>query len=127
MIRLLALLAVGLLAVGLAGCAGEGDKLSVHYDDGKGNTSDWTLTCDPPGGDHPDPEAACRALEKNGRTALPPVPKDQACTMIYGGPQKARITGTWNGKQVDSTLSRTNGCEIARWKALTGLLPQRFP
>jgi hypothetical protein len=43
--------------------------------------------------------------------------------MVYGGPQTARITGTWEGGPVDATLSRTNGCEIARWKALRGLLP----
>ena len=124
MIRLVLLLTGSLLAVGLAGCGGTADELSIHYDDGAGKTSDWTLTCDPPGGTHPDPGAACQALEKNGATALPPVPKNQPCTMIYGGPETARITGTWKGEKIDAELSRTNGCEIARWKALTGLLPK---
>lgn len=125
MLRLLLLLTGGLLAVGLAACGGtDGDELSIRYDDGAGKTEDWTLTCKPAGGSHPDPEAACQALEKNGSTALPPVPKDKACTMIYGGPETAKITGTWNGEKVDSSLSRTNGCEVARWKALVGLLPQ---
>lgn len=126
MIRLLLLLTGGLLSVGLSGCPGgsDGGQLSIHYDDGAGTTSDWTLTCDPPGGSHPDPTVACQVLDKNGRTALPPVPKGQPCTMIYGGPETARITGTWRGQEIDATLSRTNGCEIARWKALTGLLPE---
>jgi hypothetical protein len=97
--------------------------LTIRYDDGTGAVQEWTLTFDPPGGSHPDPEAACRALAEHGRTALPPVPENQPCTMVYGGPQTARITGSWQGQPVDATLSRTNGCEIARWKALRGLLP----
>lgn len=60
----------------------------------------------------------------DGLTAeiLDPVPDDQACTMIYGGPQTATITGTLNGEDVDSSFSRTNGCEIARWDALVKVL-----
>ena len=97
--------------------------LTIRYDDGHGTVQEWTLSFDPPGGTHPDPEAACRALAEHGRTALAPVPDNQPCTMIYGGPQTARITGTWKGEPVDAMLSRTDGCEIARWKALRGLLP----
>jgi hypothetical protein len=123
MIRTLMLFAGGLIAIGLANCSGSTGRLAIAYDDGAGTVQEWTLTCDPPAGSHPDPEAACRALAEHGATALPPVPDDQPCTMIYGGPQTARVTGSWNGAAVDSTLSRTNGCEIARWRALRGLLP----
>jgi hypothetical protein len=77
----------------------------------------WTLTCDPPGGDHPDPAAACAALEK-GKAPFAPVPKDMACTEIFGGPQTATITGTWRGEQVNASYNRSNGCEIARWERL---------
>jgi hypothetical protein len=45
------------------------------------------------------------------------------CTQIYGGPERATVTGTFRGERVSSTFSKTNGCEIGRWKALTGLLP----
>jgi hypothetical protein len=45
------------------------------------------------------------------------------CTQIYGGPETARIVGTWAGQAVDARFSRVDGCEIARWRALTGLLP----
>ena len=62
-------------------------------------------------------------LAEHGDTALPPVGKGRICTQIYGGPQTATITGTWRGKAVTAHLSRTNGCEIARWQALDGLLP----
>lgn len=97
-------------------------ELVVVVDDGT-TTSTWRLTCDPAGGTHPRADAACRALAENGAKALPPPPKDQACTQIYGGPQTARVTGTWRGQPVDASFSRQNGCEIGRWKLLDGLLP----
>jgi hypothetical protein len=99
-------------------------ELTITLDDGAGGKRTVQLRCDPAGGDHTDPQTACDVLERAGKRALPAVPKDQICTQIYGGPQTARITGTWRGTPVDATLSRTNGCEIARWDALRGLLPK---
>ncbi|WP_088289496.1 SSI family serine proteinase inhibitor [Kineosporia sp. A_224] len=96
--------------------------LTVVVDDGSGPVT-WRLDCDPPGGDHPDPAAACAALDAKAATALLPVPKDQMCTMVYGGPEKASVEGTWRGTPVSTTFDRSNGCEIARWAALAGLLP----
>ncbi|MFN0281631.1 MAG: SSI family serine proteinase inhibitor [Kineosporiaceae bacterium] len=97
--------------------------LTVVAGDGSGTSTTWRLTCDPPGGDHPDAEAACAALAAHGATALPPVPKDQVCTMVYGGPQTATVTGTWRGERISASFSRTNGCEISRWESLAALLP----
>ncbi len=51
------------------------------------------------------------------------VPPDQACTEIYGGPDEAFITGEIDGRPVDATVSRSNGCEIDRWEQLVGLIP----
>ena len=96
-------------------------ELTIVVDDGSGTKTTWQLSCDPAGGTHTDPEAACRALAEHGETALPPVPTNQMCTQQYGGPETATITGTWQGEPVNSTLSRKNGCEIARWDALKGL------
>jgi subtilisin inhibitor-like len=100
-----------------------GTDLTIVVGDGSGSTSTWQLTCDPPGGTHPDPKAACRALETNGAAALPAVPKDKACTQIYGGPETATITGTWQGQPVMSRFARNDGCQISRWKLMEGLLP----
>lgn len=97
--------------------------LTIVVNDGKGNATTWHLTCSPAGGDHPTPAKACAVLAEHGATALPPVPTDRMCTELYGGPQTARITGTWQGRTVDARLSRTDGCQIARWDALVGLLP----
>ncbi|WP_322972761.1 hypothetical protein [Arthrobacter polaris] len=52
-----------------------------------------------------------------------PVPDPtRACTQQYGGPEIAVVTGWFNGKEVDATFKRTDGCEIARWQALAPLL-----
>lgn len=80
-----------------------------------------TLTCDPDGGTHPDPAKACDALLQH-EDALRPVPRDVACTEIYGGPQVATISGPG----VQATFSRSNGCEIARWDALRPVLELNF-
>lgn len=98
-------------------------ELVVTYHDGYGSTSRWTLRCDPVGGSHPRPEAACRALAEHAAEALPAVPLGQRCAQVHGGPQTATVSGTWQGRLVSSRFSRTNGCETARWDALEGLLP----
>ena len=76
------------------------------------------LECDPVGGDHPNAEAACAALAKAAPKIFAPLPKDQVCTMIYGGPQTATIEGTYDGEAVDAAFDRANGCEIDRWDKL---------
>jgi hypothetical protein len=99
------------------------DELVIRFSPGTGEDSTWRLTCEPPGGNHPDPVGACRALDTNGAAALPPVPKGMNCTMIYGGPERATVTGTWRGQRVSARFDRTNGCEISRWSRMVPLLP----
>lgn len=96
--------------------------LTVSVSDGNGAVTTSMLTCAPPGGDHPDPAAACAALAVAGTDVFSPPDPDLACTEIYGGPQTASITGTVGGTRVNATFSRTNGCEIARWDALGPIL-----
>lgn len=81
------------------------------------------LRCDPPGGDHPRPRAACRDLAAAAEAAFAPPPADELCTQQYGGPRTARISGTYRGRPVDVRLERTDGCAIARWEALGDVLP----
>jgi hypothetical protein len=47
---------------------------------------------------------------------------DRVCTQLYGGPQTARITGTFGAQDVARSLKRTNGCEIEDWKQADALL-----
>ena len=81
-----------------------------------------SLVCDPPSGDHPDPPAACADLARE-QQPFAPLPTDQACTEIYGGPQTATVRGTYRGEPVRLDLARTDGCRIAQWDRLGALLP----
>ncbi|WP_243725486.1 SSI family serine proteinase inhibitor [Actinomadura rubrisoli] len=77
----------------------------------------WTLNCAPPGGDHPKAADACTALAK-AKEPFKPVPKDQMCTQIYGGPEIATVKGTWQGKPIDTKFTRKDGCQLYRWSAV---------
>jgi Subtilisin inhibitor-like len=81
------------------------------------------LVC-PGGGTLPRPGDACRRLARL-RDPFAPVPKDVACTEIYGGPQVARVRGLFRGRRVSATFNRTNGCEIDRWNRVAFLFRTR--
>jgi aminoglycoside phosphotransferase (APT) family kinase protein len=71
----------------------------------------------------PDPDAALEALQRHGETIFFPVPgPPKICTQQYGGPQVAVVTGRFLGRDVHSRFSRTDGCELARWRAMAPLL-----
>lgn len=77
----------------------------------------FTLYCDPPGGDHPDPQRACAALVR-AEAPFAPVPPEVSCLAVWSGPQRARIEGSWRAVPVAASYSRTDSCETARWNAL---------
>jgi hypothetical protein len=109
---------------------GGATQVLVQVTDGTTPTRRGTLTCTADGASGTDAfedpaaaEPACAALtDAAGVAALDPTPADVACTEIYGGPDVATITGTVDGEAVDATVTRTNGCEIARWDALLALV-----
>ena len=71
----------------------------------------------------PDSVAAFEALRQHGEGIFFPVPgPPKLCTQQYGGPQVAVVTGRYLGREVHCEFSRTDGCEIARWRALAPLL-----
>ncbi|MGW9415765.1 subtilase-type protease inhibitor [Arthrobacter cupressi] len=71
----------------------------------------------------PDPLAALAAVEQYGEEIFFPVPRpDRRCTQQYGGPQTATVTGSFRGRQVRCRFSRTDGCEIAKWRSMAPLL-----
>ncbi|MCI0143252.1 serine protease inhibitor [Arthrobacter bambusae] len=71
----------------------------------------------------PDSRAALAAVEQFGEEIFFPVPRpDRICTQQYGGPQVATVTGRFHGREVSSRFSRTDGCEIARWRTMAALL-----
>jgi len=71
----------------------------------------------------PDSAAALAAVEQHGEDIFFPKPgPPKMCTQQYGGPQVAVVTGWFLGREVISQFSRTDGCEIARWRAMAPLL-----
>ncbi|MDX2562311.1 SSI family serine proteinase inhibitor [Streptomyces sp. TX20-6-3] len=128
------------LATAAAGTAGLGplpplpllsppEGLTVTVSESGHPDADGTfeLRCDDrAGGNHPARENACERLgqlAKEGANPFEPVPADQFCAQVYGGPARAHITGTWQGRTVDARFSRANGCEINRWENLEPVLP----
>jgi Subtilisin inhibitor-like len=121
------------LAMLLGACGGEdsGDaapaqpetRLRITYrEDADARTRLTRLECDPAGGDHADPEDACRHLDELD-DPFASTPTDAVCTEIYGGPQTANVTGTFRGDAVDAAFTRENGCEIERWDRHAFLFP----
>jgi hypothetical protein len=89
---------------------------------GDGGRRVFSLRCGPAGGTLPRTAAACQRLAALERP-FAPVPKDTACTEIFGGPQVGRVTGTFQRRRVWATFRRTDGCEIARWNRVRFLFP----
>ena len=125
----LAVLAVGATGLVIQGC-GDGAGGGAAGDPGTGNLQ---ITYIPEPGVTPrkadlvcpastaDDTAACEQIESL-TPAFDPVPADQVCSQQYGGPEQIVLSGTWAGKSVDTTLTRTNGCEIDRYEALAPVL-----
>lgn len=104
------------------------DHLTITVSDsGKAATNGThELYCHPARGTHTDARGACAKLDslsRWGKDLFAGVPKGSKCTMQYGGPATARITGTWAGRPVNAQFSRADGCEISRWNRFVPVLP----
>jgi hypothetical protein len=104
-----------------------GDRLTVTvHDAGSERDGTFELRCHPSGGSHPHADDACATLDRNttwGKDPFAPVPPGTMCTMLYGGPATAHVTGTWAGRPVDARFDRADGCQIGRWNGMVPLLP----
>jgi hypothetical protein len=105
-----------------------GDHLTVVVQHaGGGRDGTFEVFCHPAGGSHPDAADACRALDERtrwGRDLFAPEAPGDTCTMLYGGPATARVTGSWAGRPVDAAYDRSDGCAIERWDRMVPLLPR---
>ena len=122
--RLLAVLAV-LVVAGCGGGSTDGvdgpaTKVDLTYSAG-GATKTQSLDCI---GSAAEQGPSCALLKKLQASVFEPVPKDTACTMIYGGPETATIEGQIDGKRIDAKFSRTNGCEIDRFTKVEPLFAE---
>jgi hypothetical protein len=126
------LAALTLAALALAGCGGKDEtsggttpttnlQISLSVRNSEQPSKLWTLRC-PAGGTLPDAAEACSKLGEID-DPFAPVPKGTACTQIYGGPELADVSGTFDGKAVNTQFSRGDGCELERWKKVGFLFP----
>ena len=91
-----------------------------------GDSVTWTLQCEPTGGDHPDPAAACAAL-----TAVPDpfgtVAPPKRCGEIPGGEEGiAELDGTYRGRAVHSRFTHENACVSGRWDRIAPVFASGF-
>ncbi|MGO4614917.1 SSI family serine proteinase inhibitor [Nocardia sp. 2YAB30] len=113
------------------------DSLTVTVDHSGVFDGMHELKCHPTGGTHPDSSAACARLDElaaemhaqmhSGEPAknpFTPVPPAATCTQLDGGPATAHVVGTWLGQPLDTTFTRTDGCQIDRWERLVPVLPR---
>ena len=102
------------------GVDGPATKVDLTYSAG-GATKTQSLDCI---GSATEQGPSCALLKKLPASAFEPAPKDAVCTMIYGGPETATIKGQIDGRTVDATFSRANGCEIDRFKKVEPLFAE---
>ncbi len=114
--------AATVLALGAAGVAAAADDGSaaassltlslIPVDNPTGTAKSVTLECDPDGGTHPDPKAACAALTSVGGdfTRFATVPTN--CSNVYA-PVTAVEDGIWNGVKVTYHEVFQNDCVAA--------------
>jgi hypothetical protein len=125
----LVIAAVALVACS-AGSAGptQTATLTITFWPDGANTAErskWTLRCGPAAGTLPRPARACTRLMAGGMSLFARVSSGVACTQIYGGPQTARVVGTFKSKRVFASFGRQDGCQISRWDRLSPwLLPR---
>ena len=134
-----ALALTALIALLPAGCGGGGDdgaetsaaaaidlQVTLWPNGEAGDSITWTLQCEPTGGDHPDPAAACAAL-----TAVPDpfgtVAPPERCGEIPGGDEGiAEIDGSYRGRDVHSRFTHENACVSGRWDRIAPVFPSGF-
>ncbi|MEE4420893.1 SSI family serine proteinase inhibitor [Streptomyces bugieae] len=100
--------------------------VTVHRSGSAHTDGTFELYCHPAHGTHHHVRRACAKLDSMtrwGKDPFAPVPQHAQCTMIYGGPATAHVSGTWAGRPVNADFRRTNGCEIERWSRFEPLLP----
>jgi LysM repeat protein len=121
---------------GVAAASAPRSELTIETNTGAVNSvlvpSEGTLECD---GDAQGSgflakaaKSACALVGKGVVTAIAGEHrKVRLCAEVYGGPQRARVTGTVGNRRVNLSIDRTDGCGVADWNRLRALLgdPER--
>jgi hypothetical protein len=67
---------------------------------------------------------ACAHARAVTRLLTTPPDPNRACTQIFGGPERALVTGRIGDRRVRRAFKRTDGCEVADWQHAMPLLPR---
>ncbi len=90
-------------------------------------TCEGSLEC-PAAGDDAREAKLCGWLAGDGvRVLTAKEDPKQACTMQYGGPEIATVTGTIGDTKIDATFSRQDGCAIGRFDEASPLWTGEVP
>jgi hypothetical protein len=68
--------------------------------------------------------AACRHARKSAAFLAARPSAGRVCAQIYGGPERARMTGTIGERRIHRRFKRTDGCAIGDWTRAIPLLPR---
>jgi hypothetical protein len=99
-----------------AGAPSDATRLQVHVTEAGPRPIEMQLVC------------AGRCDIEQVRSAIAGVQdEERACTLQYGGPEKAHVTGTLEGRDVDVTIGRADGCGIAAYDALFAAFGRQAP
>ena len=126
----LAVIAVALSGAGPAGAARDPVRLTVSFTRGSDSRHVAHLRCtgarSTADGFLRTAGAArvCAHVRRIAALLAAPPPKRRACTQIYGGPERALVTGTIGTRRIRRGFHRTNGCGIADWRRAMPLLPR---
>ena len=70
------------------------------------------------------PNRACAHARRIASFLASPPSTKRACTQIYGGPERALVTGAIGSRRIRRGFARTNGCGVADWRRAMPLLPR---
>lgn len=86
--------------------------LDVNAEEAIGDPDVVSLTCDPSGGTHPTPGAACQSLDAVDGVFEELPSRNTACPLIWA-PVLAQATGEWDGGPADYSEVFSNACVAA--------------
>lgn len=69
----------------------------------------------------------CDAVAELPDDFASPTSPDTACTEIFGGPDVVTLKGVFHGENLDTKLTRADGCEIDRFDPFAPILQKLFP
>jgi hypothetical protein len=101
--------------------------LTIRFDDGAGQRERGTLSCrsgrQRAAGIARPAARTCTRIRRIAPMLIAQPRKDRACTLIFGGSQRVRVSGTIGAERVDRRFTRTNGCEISDYGRVAEALP----